>query len=65
MGKFDTLCEMMLDENKKSPPNLTLIRHLLAALMAKLESEGRQRFLQETNSSNTQLITFNSFLKIL
>jgi AraC family transcriptional regulator, transcriptional activator of pobA len=65
IGKFDTLCEMMLDENKKSPPDFNLIKHLLAALLAKLESEGRQRFLQETNSSNTQLITFNNFLKIL
>jgi AraC family transcriptional activator of pobA len=65
MGKFDTLCEMMLHENQKTNPDLNLIKHLLSALLAKLESEGKQRFLQETGSSNTQLVTFNSFLKIL
>jgi len=65
LHKYNTLCEMMLDEYKQEHPDLTMIKHLLAALLSKLESEGKHRFRQESNSNNTQLISFNNFLKIL
>jgi transcriptional regulator GlxA family with amidase domain len=55
----------MLDEYKQPHPDLNMIKHLLAALLAKLESQGKQRFRQESNSNNTQRISFNNFLKIL
>ena len=65
LDKLNALCEMMLDEYNAGPPDFIMIKHLLAALLAKLESEGRQRFKQENNAVNTQLVAFNNFLKIL
>lgn len=65
LNKLDALCEMMLDESQQSRADMVMIRHLLLALLSKLESEGKQRFRQESNSSNIQLITFNNFLKIV
>lgn len=65
LDKLDTLCEMMLDELQQPKADMLMIRHLLLALLSKLESEGKQRFRQESNSSNTQLISFNNFLKIV
>ncbi len=65
LGKLDTICEMMLDEFKRPHPDLIMIKHLLLALLSKLEAEGKHRFRQQSNSSNTQLISFNNFLKIL
>ena len=64
-NKLNTLCEMMLDEFKQPHPDFTTIKHLLLALLSKLEAEGRHRFRQESNSSNTQLVSFNNFLKVL
>ena len=63
--KLNTLCELMLDEYNLPHPDFTMIKHLLSALLSKLEAEGKQRFRQESNSNNTQLISFNNFLKIL
>ena len=65
LNKLDTLCQMMLDEYQQRQPDLTMIKHLLLALLAKLEAEGRHRFRQETNSGHTQLASFNNFLKIV
>jgi AraC family transcriptional regulator, transcriptional activator of pobA len=65
LQKLDTLCAMMLEENAASPPDLTLIKHLLAALLAKLETEGRQRFKKASKAVGTQPESFNNFLKIL
>lgn len=65
MSWLNTLCTMMLEEHKKPQPELNTIKYLLLALLSKLEAEGKHRFRQETNANNTQLVTFNSFLKIL
>lgn len=65
LDKLNTLCEMMLDEYNASPPDFVIIKHLLAALLAKLESESRQQFTQKNNGAGTQLLSFNNFLKIL
>jgi AraC family transcriptional activator of pobA len=65
MNKLDSICELMLDENNQAQPGIAMIRHLLLALLAKLETEGRQRFSEESNASNTQRLAFNAFLKIL
>jgi AraC family transcriptional regulator, transcriptional activator of pobA len=63
--KLETLCAMMLDENATIPPDISIIKHLLAALLAKLETEGRQRLGHAAKAGGTQLVSFNSFLKIL
>lgn len=65
LDKLNTLCEMMLDEYSAVPPDFVMIKHLLAALLAKLESENRQQFKQQGNGAATQLVSFNNFLKIL
>lgn len=65
LNKLNNICEIMLDEFKSASPDFTMIKHLLLALLAKLEAEGKHRFRQESNSNNTQLISFNNFLKIL
>lgn len=64
-NKLDKLCEIMLDEYRAAPPDFIIIRHLLAALLAKLEAESRQRFKEANGTGNTQLVSFNNFLKIL
>ncbi|MBS1600781.1 MAG: helix-turn-helix domain-containing protein [Bacteroidetes bacterium] len=64
-SKLDTMCALMLDEYKLAHPDFIMIKHLLLALLSKLEQEGKNRFRQESNSNNTQLISFNNFLKIV
>lgn len=65
LSQLNAICEMMLNEYKLQQPDFTMIKHLLLALLSKLEAEGKQRFRQESDSSNTQLISFNNLLKIL
>ena len=62
---LDDLCRMMLREINNSSTDYATIRHLLSALISKLESEGDTFYRAGNKSSNTQLITFNTFLKIL
>lgn len=64
-NKLDTLCELMLDEYKQTSPDFIMIKHLLLALLSKLEAEGKHQFRQESKSNNNQLITFTHFLKIV
>ena len=62
---LESICEMMLHESANERPDFIMIRHLLLALLSKLEAEGKDRFRQESSGNNTQLISFNNFLKIL
>jgi AraC-like DNA-binding protein len=55
----------MLDEYSASPENNPTIRHLLKALLSKLEAERDKLFHIDLGKGNTQLIAFNNFLKIL
>jgi AraC family transcriptional regulator, transcriptional activator of pobA len=59
------LCEMMFREYSLPIPNHNMIQHLLGALFAKLEGEGRRNYFSEHNEKNPDLITFNNFLRIL
>lgn len=67
LNKFNTLCEMMLDEYSASHPDMNMIKHLLLALLSRLETEAgsKNRLKNETSNVNTQVATFNSFLAIL
>ena len=65
LSKWDTLCDMMLDEYQQPEPDFVLIKYLLSAFLAKLEGESRKRMRPETGAVNTYQHTFNSFLKIL
>ncbi|MCX6267531.1 MAG: helix-turn-helix transcriptional regulator [Bacteroidetes bacterium] len=59
------LCEIMLRENELEPVDFKITRHLLLAVLSKLENGTRKQFLDEKVAGNSQLITFNNFLQIL
>jgi len=60
-----SLCEIMLKEYQEETINYQVIKHLLSALLTKLEADSRKEYLDNTASNRSQMITFNSFLKIL
>jgi AraC family transcriptional activator of pobA len=62
---LNTLCMMMLKEYQQAPPEFPVIKHLLSALLAKLESDSNKELFNPKPTANAQLITFNNFLKIL
>jgi len=65
LEKLNTISELLLDETKQENPDLIMIKHLLGALLAKLETESKTSFRQSTSSNNTQLVTFNNLLRIV
>ena len=63
--RMTTLCGIMNSEMSKDIPDLSVIRHLLSALFAMIESE-RKKATQDIDGINkTQNVTFKNFLKIL
>jgi AraC-like DNA-binding protein len=62
---LDSLCEIMLTEYKEKSVNYQVIKHLLSALLTKLEADSQKEYLDNQASSRSQIVTFNSFLKIL
>jgi AraC family transcriptional regulator, transcriptional activator of pobA len=62
---LNSLCEIMLREFQEESINYQVIKHLLSALLTKLEADSKKEYLDNTASNRSQMITFNSFLKIL
>jgi AraC-like DNA-binding protein len=62
---LNSLCEIMLREYQEESVNYQVIKHLLSALLTKLEADSKKEYLDNTASNRSQMITFNSFLKIL
>jgi AraC family transcriptional regulator, transcriptional activator of pobA len=62
---MNDLCEIMMRENEQEPVDYSMIRHLLLAILSKLESATKKQFLDKKVSGTSQLITFNTFLQIL
>jgi len=60
-----SLCEIMLKEYQEEIINYQVIKHLLSALLTKLEADSKKEYLDTAGSNRTQMVTFNSFLKIL
>jgi AraC family transcriptional regulator, transcriptional activator of pobA len=60
-----SLCEIMLKEYQEELINYQVIKHLLSALLTKLETDSKKEYLNTQPSNNSQIITFNNFLKIL
>jgi AraC family transcriptional activator of pobA len=58
------LCEMINYEMQQEVPDFSVVRHLLSAIFAMLESERRKLDDGDVNMK-TQNITFKNFLKIL
>ena len=55
----------MLHEYSKPEIGYNVIKHLLSAFLLKLETEGNNRFGQNANTKNADLLLFNSFLRLL
>jgi AraC-like DNA-binding protein len=55
----------MLRECLQDPVDYTILRHLLNAVLSRLESTTKKQFLDRKVARNSQLVTFNNFLKIL
>ncbi|MFA5971168.1 MAG: helix-turn-helix transcriptional regulator [Lentimicrobiaceae bacterium] len=62
---LDSLCEIMLKEYQEESINYQVIKHLLSALLTKLEADSKKEYFDTTASNRSQMMTFNSFLKIL
>jgi AraC-like DNA-binding protein len=62
---LDSLCEIMLREYQEESINYQVIKHLLSALLTKLEADSKKEYLDTSASNRSQVITFNTFLKIL
>lgn len=62
---IEPVCNMMLKEYENFPVDYDVIKHLLGAFLSKLESENKKNLLIDEGSKKAQLMTFNSFLKIL
>jgi AraC family transcriptional activator of pobA len=62
---LNSLCEIMLKEYQQEPVNYQVITHLLSALLSKLETDSKKEYLDNQPSNHSQIITFNTFLKIL
>ncbi len=59
------LSQMMFYETQQTTPDYSVVRHLLSALFAMIESERKKTEIDEIGIQKTQNITFKNFLKIL
>jgi AraC family transcriptional regulator, transcriptional activator of pobA len=64
-SQMGALCEMMFIASHNDIPNYAVVRHLLSALFAMIETERKKMEPDETSLLSTQNITFKNFLKIL
>ncbi|WEK38224.1 MAG: helix-turn-helix transcriptional regulator [Candidatus Pseudobacter hemicellulosilyticus] len=63
--RINTLCEMMYQEYLQDAPDITVLRQLLSALFAIIESDRRKLNLNDNESKKIQSNTFRNFLKLL
>jgi AraC-like DNA-binding protein len=63
--KIGILCELILHEYENHPDQPAVYRHLLSALLAKLEAEGTHRIPTDPESRSPHQIAFRNFLRIL
>ncbi len=61
----EELCGIMLRESGHEPPDYSFLRHLLSAVLSKLEETANRQFLDQRSARSAQVIAFNNFLKIL
>lgn len=63
--KIGILCELILHEYRHNPERQDIYRHLLSALLAKLEAEGTHHLPDDQDARTPQRIAFRNFLRIL
>jgi AraC family transcriptional regulator, transcriptional activator of pobA len=62
---LNALCDIMLKEYKQPKPNYEIVKHLLSAVLARIESDSKEEYIHSDISSSSHHATFNSFLRIL
>jgi len=62
---MNELCEIMIRETALPDVDYTMIRHLLNAVLSRLESSTSKKYLDQRSARSAQVITFNNFLRIL
>lgn len=62
---LNAILEILLKEYKSPSPNYEVIRHLVSAVLVKLETETSREYLLAAKAGTMQNATFNSFLRIL
>jgi len=62
---IETLCRLLKSELGLEPADFKTIKHLLEALISKLETLGLNKILPDENPNNIRSVTFRNFLKIL
>ena len=63
--RITALCQMMNREYQMATPDYLVIRHLLCALIAMIDSERKKNLPVAPEAKSTQITLFNNFLKIL
>ena len=63
--RIGILCELILGEYELNPDRPEIYRHLLSALLAKLEAEGKHNLPDGMEARTPKRIAFRNFLKIL
>ncbi|MFY8020244.1 MAG: helix-turn-helix domain-containing protein [Bacteroidia bacterium] len=63
--RITVLCEMMQMEMESTHPDYAVIKHLLGALFAMMESERKKQKESDLSMNKTHHITFKNFLNIL
>jgi len=63
--EIGNLCEMILFEYEHHPGSADIYRHLLSALLAKLEAEGKHNLSEGNEARTPARIAFRNFLQIL
>lgn len=63
--RLNNICKMICEEMKQTNPDLSIVRHLLSALIIMIDSEKKKAQLKEESINFIQNETFINFLKIL
>lgn len=63
--RMTALCQMMNREYLMPSPDYLVIRHLLCALIAMIDTERKKNLPAAPEAKSTQVMLFNNFLKIL
>ncbi|MCC6279339.1 MAG: helix-turn-helix domain-containing protein [Saprospiraceae bacterium] len=65
IDRLTSLCQLMNREFQMPSPDYLVIRHLLCALIAMIDSERKKNLPAAQEPKSTQITLFNNFLKIL
>lgn len=64
-NRLNMLCSLIYDEFKASRSNMQMIKHLLLALLAQLESDRNQQMEYARPAANSYTATFDKFLQLV